>query len=74
MVRLAFDRASVVAKRGTPSRDIMKFGFFESELDVLYQGLHAPVPGVEVFVVRLESGADIAVRGGSAAASIGNDV
>lgn len=74
MVRLTFDGASVIAKRGTPSRDIMEFGFFESELDVPYQGLHAPVPGFEVFVVRFENGAEIAVRAESAAASIGDYV
>jgi hypothetical protein len=73
-VLLTFDRASVVAKRGKPSRDIMEFGFFENELDVPYQGLHAPAPGVEVFVVRFESGAEIAVRAESAGASVGGDV
>lgn len=74
IVRLTFDRALVVAKRGTPSRELMEFGFFDSELDVPYQGLHAPAPGVEVFIVRFENGAEIAVRAENATASVGDDV
>ena len=67
-IRMKFESTSYVDFRGTPSEDLMEFGFFENESlgKVEYNGIPMPRPGFEVFLVRFENGAEIAIRALSA--------
>jgi hypothetical protein len=73
-IRLTFESTSYVDFRGTPSEDLMELGFFENESLGMVEcnGIPVPRPGYDVFVVRFENGAEIAIRAESARASIGN--
>jgi len=61
--------------RGEPSDTIAEFGFFEnSSLGMVdYNGAQMPSEGNEVFVIRFENGAEIALMASEAVASA-NDV